>query len=120
MRRCSKAFFDTVTVDAGADKDIIARAQDEKINLRIGDTTLGIALDETTTPAIVEAVWRAFGGALAYGDMEAGVHARAARRAETGHSRFSPIRCFTRIVPRRSCCATCENSPTAIWRSTAP
>ena len=70
----SEAFFDTVTVDAGADKDhIIARALAEKINLRIGDTTLGIALDETTTPAIVEAVWRAFGGRLTYADMEAGV-----------------------------------------------
>jgi glycine dehydrogenase len=70
----SETFFDTVTVDAGADKDkIIARALGEKINLRIGDTTLGIALDETTTPATIEAVWRAFGGRLTYADMEAGV-----------------------------------------------
>ena len=52
----------------------------EKINLRIGDGTLGIALDETTTPAIVEAVWRAFGGKLAYADVEAG--AREALPAE--------------------------------------
>src|SRR3954462_14643701 len=72
----SEAFFDTVTVDAGAKKDeIVARALGEKINLRIGETTLGIALDETTTPAIVEAVWRAFGGRLTYSDMEAGVSA---------------------------------------------
>jgi glycine dehydrogenase len=70
----SEAFFDTVTVLAGARKDdIIGRAWAEKINLRIGDTALGIALDETTTPAIVEAVWRAFGGALAYAEVEAGV-----------------------------------------------
>jgi glycine dehydrogenase len=70
----SKTFFDTVTVDAGAEKDnIVARALEEQINLRIGDTTLGIALDETTTPATVEAVWRAFGGRLTYADMEAGV-----------------------------------------------
>jgi len=40
--------------------------------LRIGKTSLGIAVDETTTPAIVEAVWRAFGGELAYRDIEAG------------------------------------------------
>jgi glycine dehydrogenase len=72
----SEAFFDTVTVDAGAHKDkIVARALAENINLRIGEATLGIALDETTTPAIVEAVWRAFGGALAYGDMEPDVRA---------------------------------------------
>jgi glycine dehydrogenase len=69
----SETFFDTVTVDAGADKDnIITRALAEKINLRIGDTTLGIALDETTTPAIVEAVWRAFGGALVYAEIDSG------------------------------------------------
>ncbi len=69
----SEAFFDTVTVEAGAKKDaIIARAVAEKINLRIGDSTLGIALDETTTPAIVEAVWRAFGGALVYAEIESG------------------------------------------------
>jgi glycine dehydrogenase len=70
----NETFFDTVTVEAGADKDkIIAHALAEKINLRIGDCTLGIALDETTTPAIVEAVWRAFGGKLVYADVEAGV-----------------------------------------------
>ena len=74
----SEAFFDTVTVDIGARQDeILARAQAQKINLRIGqDTfgkgTLGIALDETTTPATVEAVWRAFGGAFAYADIESG------------------------------------------------
>jgi glycine dehydrogenase len=68
------AFFDTVTVDAGAGKhEIVARARGENINLRIGDTALGIALDETTTPAIVEAVWRAFGGTLAYAEVESGV-----------------------------------------------
>ncbi len=69
----SEAFFDTVTVNAGkTQSEIVARAQAEKINLRVGDGTLGIALDETTTPAIVEAVWRAFGGTLAYAEVEAG------------------------------------------------
>ena len=63
----SEAFFDTVTVDAGAKQsEIVARALAEKINLRVGDGTLGIALDETTTPEIIEAVWRAFGGKLGY------------------------------------------------------
>lgn len=69
----SPAFFDTITVAAGAKQsEIIARALAEKINLRIGDGTLGIAVDETTTPAIVEAVWRAFGGTLSYADVELG------------------------------------------------
>ena len=68
----SEAFFDTLTVQAGAKRDeIVARAQAENINLRIGERTLGIALDETTTPDIVEAVWRAFGGRLAYAEIEA-------------------------------------------------
>src|SRR6201747_2402682 len=67
----SETFFDTVTVDAGADRDkIIARALQDKINLRIGETTFGIAVDETTTPEVIEAVWRAFGGKLNYVDVE--------------------------------------------------
>jgi glycine dehydrogenase len=68
----SEVFFDTVTVNAGMKQsEIIARARAEKINLRIDQGTLGIALDETTTPAIVEALWRAFGGKLAYAEVEA-------------------------------------------------
>jgi glycine dehydrogenase len=67
----SEAFFDTVTVEVGARRDEIAeRALADKINLGIGVTTLRIALDETTTPAIVEAVWRAFGGKLSYAEVE--------------------------------------------------
>src|ERR1700716_224054 len=70
----SEAFFDTVTLEAGEKQsEIVARARGEKINLRIGEDTLGIALDETTTPTVVEAVWRAFGGKLTYAEVEAGV-----------------------------------------------
>src|SRR6478752_4967542 len=77
----SEAFFDTVTVDAGGKQsEIVARALTEKINLRIGDGTLGIAVDETTTPATVEAVWRAFGGKQSYADIE--TNAREALPAE--------------------------------------
>ncbi len=69
----SEAFFDTVTVEAGAKQiEIVTRAQAERINLRIGATTLGIALDETTTPETVEAVWRVFGGKLSFAEIEAG------------------------------------------------
>src|SRR5260221_3461015 len=69
----AEAFFDTVTVDAGArQSEIVARARAEKINLRVGERTLGIALDEITTAKDVEAVWRAFGGKLTYAEIEAG------------------------------------------------
>ncbi|WP_183240767.1 aminomethyl-transferring glycine dehydrogenase [Bradyrhizobium sp. cir1] len=65
-------FFDTVSVDAGSKRDeIVARAASEKINLGIGGNALRIALDETTTPATVEAVWRAFGGQLSYAEIDA-------------------------------------------------
>ncbi|MDE2469530.1 MAG: aminomethyl-transferring glycine dehydrogenase, partial [Bradyrhizobium sp.] len=77
----SESFFDTVTVDVGSRRDeIIARALAEKLNLGIGEGRLGIALDETTTAGDIETVWRAFGGRLAYAEIEAG--AREALPAE--------------------------------------
>jgi len=77
----SEAFFDTVTVDAGAQCEAIAaRALSENINLGLGEGMLRVALDETTTPAIIEAVWRAFGGKLTYPEVAPG--AREALPAE--------------------------------------
>ena len=67
-----EVFFDTLTVDGGGrQSEIVARALAERINLRIEGGTLGIAVDETTTPDTVEAVWRAFGGKLGYAEVEA-------------------------------------------------
>jgi len=67
-----EVFFDTLTVDSGGrQSEIVARALAERINLRIEGGTLGIAVDETTTPDTVEAVWRAFGGKLGYAEVEA-------------------------------------------------
>ena len=69
----SETVFDTLTVDAGSKQaEIITRALAEKINFRIGTGTLGIAVDETTTPETIEAVWRAFGGKLGYAEVETG------------------------------------------------
>src|ERR1700686_4745789 len=68
-----KAYFDTITVDVGAFQGLILKnAVAEKVNLAVGDDSRGIALEETTTPDDVEAVWRAFGGKLAYAEIEAG------------------------------------------------
>ncbi len=58
-----KAFFDTITVDVGPlQAAVMKSAVDEGINLRrVGETRVGISLDERTTSATIEAVWRAFG-----------------------------------------------------------
>ncbi len=58
-----QAFFDTITVDVGPlQAAVIKSAVDENINLRkVGETRVGITLDEATRPANLEAVWRAFG-----------------------------------------------------------
>ena len=67
-------FFDTVTVDVGALQGVIMEAgRRERINFRkVGDTKIGITVDETIRPATLEAVWRAFGMTLSRNDFEAG------------------------------------------------
>jgi glycine dehydrogenase len=58
-----ESFFDTITVDVGPLQGaIIDAARRERINVRkIGETRIGISLDETTRPATIERLWRAFG-----------------------------------------------------------
>ncbi|WP_454745767.1 aminomethyl-transferring glycine dehydrogenase [Ciceribacter selenitireducens] len=67
-------FFDTITVEVGHMQGLILRAAvAEGVNLRkIGETRIGISLDERTRPATLEAVWRAFGGSFAVADFETG------------------------------------------------
>ena len=68
------AFFDAITVDAGANRAaIVEHALAAKINFRhFDDGRIGIALDETTTDIVVEQVWAAFGGTLRFADVAAG------------------------------------------------
>jgi len=56
-------FFDTVTLDVGAKRGaIMVAAVENGVNLRaIGDTRIGITLDELTRRDVTESVWRAFG-----------------------------------------------------------
>jgi glycine dehydrogenase len=56
------AFFDTLTVRVpGRARAVTDAALADAINLRfVDDNTVGVSLDETTTSAIVERVWRAF------------------------------------------------------------
>ena len=58
----NESWFDTITVSApGAAPAILKRAEDAGYNLRpIDGDRLGIACDETTARADIEAVWRAF------------------------------------------------------------
>ncbi len=66
-----KEFFDTVTVEVGLlQRGVLQAAVREGINLRrVGDTKVGISLDERTRPATIEAVWRAFGIVLKDEDL---------------------------------------------------
>ena len=58
----TRAFFDAFVVRTGADTAAIhARALAAGFNLRhLDDATIGVALDETTTEAEVEALWHVF------------------------------------------------------------
>lgn len=66
-------FFDTITVEVGHMQGLVMRAAvAEGVNLRkVGETKVGIALDERTRPATLEAVWRAFGGKFKVSEFEA-------------------------------------------------
>ena len=58
-----KAFFDTITVEVGPlQSAVMAAAVVEGVNLRaVGQTKVGITLDERSRRATTQAVWRAFG-----------------------------------------------------------
>ena len=81
-------WFDTITVNVpNRAKSISWAAYDLGINLRrTGSDTIGISLDETTTPEIVGKVWQAFGIDAAVADVEddsaSGLPADAARTSE--------------------------------------
>jgi glycine dehydrogenase len=67
------SFFDTLTTHVpGRAAEIAAAARSRRINLReVDDGTLGISLDETTTPAVVAAVCAAFGVEVVEADDDA-------------------------------------------------
>jgi glycine dehydrogenase len=68
-----ETFFDTITVEVGPLQGVILKAAVANgVNLRkVGETRIGIALDERTRPAHLEAVWRAFGGDMTDDDLAA-------------------------------------------------
>jgi glycine dehydrogenase len=65
-------WFDTLTVDVGAAAPIHEAARERGINLRpLGESRVGVALDETTREEDVEELIEVFGGFAADGDREA-------------------------------------------------
>ncbi len=68
VRLVNYSYFDTLTLDVGDRRDeIIRRALEAKINLRIDPAnTLGVSLDETTTEADIELLWRVLLGEEAF------------------------------------------------------
>ena len=61
----STLFFDTLTIGLGDKRaaDIVKIAEAHRMNFRvIGDRTLGISLDETTSESDVAEIWQAFNG----------------------------------------------------------
>jgi len=58
-----ETYFDTITVDVGPlQAAVMKSAVDEGINLRsVGESKVGITLDERTRPGTIRKVWRAFG-----------------------------------------------------------
>ena len=89
VRRVNDAAFDTLELDVGARTDaVLATARDAGMNLRRASaTSVGVTLDETTTRADVEAIWRAFAAA---GVGEAGATAVAWARFEKGVAPLIP------------------------------
>jgi glycine dehydrogenase len=61
----TERYFDTIVVEAnGRQEAVISRALELGLNLRRLPGKIGVSLDETTTPDIVERVWAAFGPAV--------------------------------------------------------
>lgn len=73
LKIVNETFFDALTVDVSEQAAAIReRAGIERINLRIySNGHIGMSLDETTTEAVVEAVWRVFGIRCSYADAAA-------------------------------------------------
>jgi glycine dehydrogenase len=72
LELAATGFFDTIAIRAGhRTQAILAAARERGYNLREIDAgTIGVALDETATPADLEAIWDAFGCAARFTDLE--------------------------------------------------
>src|SRR5688500_19769187 len=76
-------FFDTIRVELsrGGAGQVVGQAARRKINVRmLGDTTIGVALGETTTEKDITDLWAAFNGGddagFGYDDVEGDADSR--------------------------------------------
>jgi len=101
------AFFDTVSVRVASADDVLARARTAGVNLRrIDGSTVGVALDETTTPEIVARVRDVLGARE--GEPCGGLPAPLLRTSEilthpvfrTYHSETQMLRYLRRLADR--------------------
>jgi glycine dehydrogenase len=91
VRILNHSFFDTLTVEGGADPErILEQARMEGLAFRVIDAgppgvaprgpadplrkapAFGMSLDETSSDATVEAIWRCFGGSFKFDEVRAG------------------------------------------------
>ncbi|MGS2615843.1 aminomethyl-transferring glycine dehydrogenase [Micromonospora sp. LZ34] len=78
------AFFDTVTATVhGRAGEVVAAAAERGVNLRLVDADrVGVACDETTTVAHLQAVWAAFGVDAPTGEVDASLPPALARTSD--------------------------------------
>ena len=89
----------------------------ESTSAQLGDNSVGISLDETTTPDDVEQLCRELCREPRKSSRAAVRPIRNSQIAQSAIPRSSPIPSSTRTTPRPRCCATCASSNRAIFRS---
>jgi glycine dehydrogenase len=104
----TKAFFDTITVVAGAKTAaILARGVAAGVNFRrVSDEVIGLSVDETTTPADLERVLRVFAGsdlAFTMEELDAAAPSRlppelARTTSFLAHPTFNRYHCETEML----------------------
>ncbi len=97
-------WFDTLTVEVEDAYETLAKARDHRINLRLVDaTTVGVTLDETITPAYVDALFEVFGVGARAGELvdiaPSGLPSHLARRTPfMSHPVFHAYRSETEMM----------------------
>jgi glycine dehydrogenase len=95
------SWFDTLTVAVpGRAEEVVAAAEDRRINLRLVDNDhVGVTFDETTTPAIVDAVVESFFVDEGDSEVQTGIPAALRRTSEfLGHEVFHRYRSETEMM----------------------